>query len=68
VNRFVTWDVQRLEPSDILDWEALTGNIVLPAERTVLKAMDVAYCNAMRTEVENNRARAASRGKRAGNG
>lgn len=40
-----------IPPSEFLAWREATDNIVYPHEYAIVAAMDVAYCEAMNTEI-----------------
>lgn len=52
---------KKIQLSDYLAWQSLTGNIVNPVDYDILQSMDDAYCAEWNKELEARRKQAAEK-------
>lgn len=64
INRVVGGAVKRFTWQDLEAWRNLSGNLVRPNEFAIIKAMDLAYCEALEGELQYMRATAEDEAKR----
>lgn len=64
INRIVGGAVKRITWQDFVAWRSVTRNLVRPYEFAILRAMDLACCEALEGELQRARATAEDEAKR----